>query len=516
MECRLLIMCLIMIGTLATSVCGIHRHQVLARTIRMSSSFDSTTVIGSGPAGLCTAIMLAKRGYSNIKLYDKLSEPPSPNSTVWEDLNADRAYNIGINGRGQNALRYFGVMPRIEKFATTVVGRMDWTPESPVDEPRELIFGTQKSYLTKCIQRDRLTACLLEEIREEYSTKIKVYFNTECKNVQWIDEGKPTEKVLLQLCKEEADTPPIVWKEEANFVIGADGAQSAIRTAMEIKKENGFFHKKFEDKNVRVYRTIPLYFPKDSKKWRGDVNYSARTKSDVNLDALPTTEGPYVGVVLFRPWDTRLTDMKTASDARNFFNSIFPMFSPFIDDKDLVIFAKKIPSKLPKFSYSGPVLHKGKTTVLVGDSIHTVKPYFGMGVNSAFEDIYLLDNALNKTNNIIDKAIKIFSNERAKDTKSLVHMSRKLDGGFFSFVLPLIIDTILHNLAPWLFSPNSISSLQNEKLKFSQIQKRKRLDRVLQFGFGLALLASVWKGTNWISKIFLNLISSKKTFFFKF
>ena len=66
-----------------------------------------------------------------------------------------------------------------------------------------------------------------------------------------------------------------------------------------------------------MYRTIPLHFPKGSnvdklgKKWRGDLNYSVRTKSDINIDALPTKEGPYYGVVLFRPWDERFSEMKT-------------------------------------------------------------------------------------------------------------------------------------------------------------------------------------------------------------
>ena len=70
---------------------------------------------------------------------------------------------------------------------------------------------------------------------------------------------------------------------------------------------------------VRVYRTIPLHFPKGEKedkggkKWRGDLNYSVRTKSDINIDALPTKEGPYYGVVLYRPWDDRFSNMKTGA-----------------------------------------------------------------------------------------------------------------------------------------------------------------------------------------------------------
>lgn len=469
-----------------------------------SNEYKSAVVIGSGPAGLCSAIMLVQRGFSSIKVFDRLPEPPLPNSTLWEDLNSDRAYNIGINGRGQAALRRFGVMSKIDSYATTVVGRRDWTPESPVDEPRELIFGEQKSYLTKCIQRDRLTSCLIEVVRDTYSDKIQLFFQTECSNVQWTQNEQDKEICILTLKSNYENENEKTWKEETEFVIGADGAQSAIRSSMELIKENGFRHIKYEDKNVRVYRTIPLHFPKDSTTWRKDINYSARTKSDVNLDALPTREGPYVGVVLFRPWDKRLIDMDGQA-AKDFFHSVFPMFAPFIEEKDFEVFSKKKPSSLPKFSFAGPVLHKGQTACLLGDSIHTVKPYFGMGVNSAFEDILILDNALERNGNNVGKAIESFSSVRAKDVKALVHMSRKLDGGFLSFVLPLIVDTVLNNVAPWIFSPNSISSLQNEKKSFTQIQARKRLDRVMQISLGLTFLLGLLKSLKFMSGLLFNI-----------
>ena len=33
---------------------------------------------------------------------------------------------------------------------------------------------------------------------------------------------------------------------------------------------------------------------------------------------------------------------------------------------------------------------------MLGDSIHTVKPYFGLGVNSALEDVCVLDACLDE------------------------------------------------------------------------------------------------------------------------
>ena len=131
----------------------------------------------------------------------------------------------------------------------------------------------------------------------------------------------------------------------------------------------GFFAKKYKDKNVRVYRTIPLYFDKppsptannnnnSDRKWPINVNYSARSKYDINIDALPLKNGPYLGVVLYRPWDIHINKLKTGSDSKQFFESIFPMFTPFIKDEDYELFARKKDSKLPVFSYVGPFLHK--------------------------------------------------------------------------------------------------------------------------------------------------------------
>ena len=72
----------------------------------------------------------------------------------------------------------------------------------------------------------------------------------------------------------------------------------------------------------------------------------------------------------------------------------------------------------------------------------------------------------------------------------MVQISHGLDGGFLTFVLPLIIDNILHKAVPWLFSPNTLTSLQNEKLTFCQVRTRKRIDRLLQVLLGVSSLVT--------------------------
>ena len=72
----------------------------------------------------------------------------------------------------------------------------------------------------------------------------------------------------------------------------------------------------------------------------------------------------------------------------------------------------------------------------------------------------------------IPSALEKYSSMRASDTKAIVKMSERLDGGFFTFVLPLIVDSILHKLMPKIFSPNTIKSIQDPELTYTQIKLR--------------------------------------------
>lgn len=331
---------------------------------------SQVAVIGGGPTGLTAAIMLARRGYTNINVYERLAAPQPPDDPVWLTVDAERTYNIGIGGRGQSALKELDAMDIVDKYSVPVIGRYYWEPETPAMTPLDL-FWTNRTYTTKCIPRDCLTACLMTEIITKYNNTVNLNYNTHCYNVSWsyhTQQDVTTEVCNLHLMNVASNSSAYDTKTvQATLVLGTDGVQSAVRESMlaNMKKEK-FFVKKFKDTNARVYRTIPLYFNRDSnpplfsgkRKWRSDINYSIRTKTDINIDALPLRGGTYLGVVLFRPWDERFRSLKTAQDAKALFEKIFPMFSSSIRNEDLEIFATKRDSNLPIFSYAGPVLHK--------------------------------------------------------------------------------------------------------------------------------------------------------------
>jgi hypothetical protein len=61
---------------------------------------------------------------------------------------------------------------------------LDWQPDTLPDAPKETIY-TNRTYKTRCIQRDRLASCLLQEARERYGGAVTVEFGARCVAADW-------------------------------------------------------------------------------------------------------------------------------------------------------------------------------------------------------------------------------------------------------------------------------------------------------------------------------------------
>lgn len=117
-------------------------------------SLNNIVIVGSGPSGLATAIMLAKKGISNIKLYDQLKEPSRSDDSKWGDFETSRSYNIGLSGRGQKVLNSLGVLDRIVNASSEMKLSKQWSVDTPILQPIDRNL-TRPNYQTICLERDR-------------------------------------------------------------------------------------------------------------------------------------------------------------------------------------------------------------------------------------------------------------------------------------------------------------------------------------------------------------------------
>ena len=199
-----------------------------------------------------------------------------------------------------------------------------------------------------------------------------------------------------------------------------------------------------------------------------------------------------VAVILFKPESEvreQIDALETGAAARTWFASSLPQLLPYLDDEDLGRFAARPIGRLPSFQLVEGDLHASTSkggVVLIGDAIKAVKPYFGQGCNSALEDVAVLATCLDDAADDPSKAAPLYTRARSPDTRALVSISRSFDGkgrlGTLRFVGPLVIDSALHRVLPRIFSPPLLRAIQDEKVTFSGVLRRKRIDRLVLFG----------------------------------
>ncbi|KAJ8614276.1 hypothetical protein CTAYLR_001151 [Chrysophaeum taylorii] len=429
----------------------------------------STIIVGAGPAGLASAIVAARRGWKQVRVIDRRPPPEDvEDESVW--LDASRHYLIGLGGRGQLSLAALDAWDSVERYSSIVVGRKDWAPGA---EGVERIYY-ERPYKTQVIARDRLAGVLYRLAREKFPD-IDFGFETSVEGARVTESG-----VFL-----DTNRGPL----EARFVVAADGAARTIAT--EIEKLGSCKVVRYRDDNERVFKTVPLSLP---PAWKRTLNYSARSRDGrVNFDALPATRtGDYNGVLLLRARDPVAQKDGDPYELRALLDQNLPQFSPLVSDETLYAVARSPANPLPRFRFVDKALHHEDKVVILGDAAHTVKPYFGLGANTAFQDVVELDRALNESETG-DLALANFTRARAPEAKAIVQISRSLDrpgiAGLFSFIFPIILDGYFHKLFPKLFATNAIAMMQRLDVTFQGVRRRKRLDRAVQVALLLGVFA---------------------------
>jgi len=529
--------------------------------------------VGGGPAGLLSAIMMAQHPPPNeltldddissweiqrIVVYDKLPPVPPPDDLVYS-TDISKYYLLGLGHRGQQALRHFDVWDDVEKSSVAVVGRRDWATGKSNEEDGTVILSDIKSVPSRVLARDKLVGVLQKVIEERYSDVIELKFGWQVDPISFGNEemeevlqnytgvegrsSGPPVKLQISQCNPAGEANECSIDDNASrqsttitadFLIGADGAARTIANAMEAncngkqqhqrsnnpllrpfqqQRQLPFKVTRYDDDNPRVYKSIPIKFP---SHWPHNLNYSARsTNNRVVFEALPSdANGNYCALMLLKPYDELAAANCKPAVLRSFYDEEYPQFSALLDDAVIEDVAKKGASSLPSFRFAGPRLHEGGRTVLLGDSIHTVKPYFGLGANTALEDVEVLSDILSVTPDL-SEAVEMFTKNRSADSKALVTISRGMDRpgklGTMRFIIPLIVDSIFNKVAPTIFAPGIFGMFQKQGIQFDQIQKRKRLDRLTQSFVILSAMSVMGVGIRYIVKLVVRAIGIKNS-----
>jgi kynurenine 3-monooxygenase len=240
--------------------------------------------------------------------------------------------------------------------------------------------------------------------------------------------------------------------------------------------------------------TIP---PAPDGSWRMEKNaLHIWPRKSFMMIALPNPDGSFTCTLFWefkgpRSFETTTTD----DDIRRFFDDEFPDAVPLMPT--LVEDFRENPTGSLVTIRCAPWFYKDKVA-LVGDAAHAVVPFYGQGMNAAFEDCVVLDECLAAFPDNRERAFAEYFQRRKENADALadlaisnfIEMRDKTASKTFRAKKKL--DHWLEAALPGIYLP-LYTMVTFTRMPYAEAARRARLhDALVYFAVGLSVLAAGW------------------------
>lgn len=465
-------------------------------------------IIGGGPAGLAAALMLAKRGWTNITVLEYRAAA--------DYYEPDKSFNYLIDGRGQTLTDFLGLthqlseigVPSTEFYLTQIKpnGNRKTSKLPTVDPNRKTAYW---------LPRRAFVLLLYQEIERNWQERITVLFSTKCIEINKTAINNGAEKLEIVAQEENGS----ILRFEPCLLIGCDGIHSIVRNTLkewDKPTSDRFDMKHFPSPSAGLrYKVLilPPKFPLDHSGKEHAVSnmaYAIRgifkdRKRAVSLGLLPlkNPDESRTANIIRRP-NHEIWELKSSEEVFSFFEKTFPQLSvrQIVSPEEADRFAKSEGGYFPTPQYcsglhfllrheqAGKRLHDHSAAgiVLLGDAIHCFPPDIGQGVNSALEDVYVLNEALSRSDDDLLRALPLYESLRLPDVKAVVRLAQiafpwqynQAPLSKWVWSVNFFLRLLLSRLLPYIFNPPAFFLIQNHQLSYQEILTRvKRTTQTL-------------------------------------
>jgi len=425
-------------------------------------------LVGSGLAGGLLAAYLGRRGY-DVDLYERRADPREGNMV------GGRSINLAISTRGIHALEQIGIADESLRHAIPMRGRMIH------DKSGALHFVAYDVDPRKCINsigRASLNAAVIEAAQRY--PNVRVHFNHKCTDVDLAEAVCHLENTGAGVEATTSAANPEIIKVRGDAVIGVDGAFSAVRASMQRNIDNFQYEESYLAHGYKEL-TIP---PATDGSWRIEKNaLHIWPRKSFMMIALPNPDGSFTCTLFWEFEGPRsFATTKTDDDVRRFFDEEFPDAVPLMPA--LLDDFKNNPAGSLVTIRCAPWYYRDRVCLL-GDAAHAVVPFYGQGMNAAFEDCVVLDECLDKFPDNRERAFAKYFECRKENADALADLAI---GNFIemrdktasrAFRAKKKLDHLLEAALPGVYLP-LYTMVTFTRIPYAQAARRARLqDRTL-------------------------------------
>lgn len=328
---------------------------------------ERIAIVGGGLVGALQALYLARRGFE-VDIYER-----RPDARL-KEAKAGKSINLALSTRGLNALKELGLEEKALAISIPMEGRIMHSTAGeltfqPYGRPGQCIYS---------ISRWGLNRELLMET--EKHPNIRLFFDERCENIDLFTNSLTFTNTATGEQREEM----------YDRIFGADGAYSILRQHL-MKSDRFDFSQSYLEHGYKELQIPPA---KDGKHQLDKNGLHIWPRGKFMLIALANIDGSFT-CTLFMPFEGEVSFASLTTDAQvmNFFKTTFPDVVPLMPNLGSDFFENPTSSlvtiKCSPWNYKDKVM-------LIGDAAHGIVPFYAQGMNSGFEDCYILDQMMEK------------------------------------------------------------------------------------------------------------------------
>ncbi len=339
----------------------------------MDGSSPRVLIVGAGLAGSLMACYLAKAG-RRVSVYERRGDPRA------KGYAGGRSINLALSARGLWGLAGVGLDSVVmERDVIRMPGRMIHPLPRPGAAPTEVRtvfqpYSADPKDAINSVSRGGLNLTLLEAAAA--LPGVEMVFDHPCVDV-------------------DLDAPAAVFEApgggtvrvEADLIIGADGAFSAVRGRMQktdrFEYSQSYLRHGYKELHIPAVNGGFALEPNALHIW---------PRGSSMMIALPNRDGSFT-CTLFWPFEGEhgLESLRTPAEVRAFFVAHYPDAAPLMPTLEHDYFANPTGSLVTVRCWPWQV---GDRVALIGDAAHAIVPFYGQGMNAAFEDCRVLAASL--------------------------------------------------------------------------------------------------------------------------